>query len=391
MTTVPDDMRIDGPWLTDPAACKVMDALTHGGAAAYFVGGCVRNTLLCAPVGDIDIATDALPARVIELSEKAGLKPVATGLEHGTITVVADGIAHEVTTFRKDVQTDGRRAVVAFSDALADDAQRRDFTMNALYADREGRIIDPVGGLADLKDRHFRFIGDAHQRIREDYLRILRLFRFHAWYGDPAAGIDSQALAAASELADGLAQLSHERIGAEITRLLAAPDPAPAVASMQQAGILQRVLPGADGRNLALLVHHEMTVGAAPDSVRRLALLADEEAAAGLRLSRADARRHALLRDAAAQGEGAAVMAYRHGAQAAMDAVLLRAAMLESPLPDGLEKALARGDQARLPVSAQDLMPGYQGAALGARLRVLEDAWIASGFALDRAALLDLP
>ncbi len=391
MTTAPDDMRIDGPWLTDPAAGKVMDALGRGGASAFFVGGCVRNTLLGVPVGDIDIATDALPDRVIDLSQEAGLKPVATGLEHGTVTVVADGIPHEVTTFRKDVQTDGRRAVVAFSDSLIEDAQRRDFTMNALYADRAGRIMDPVGGLADLKKRQFRFIGDAHQRIREDYLRILRLFRFHAWYGDPAAGIDAQALAAAAELADGLTQLSHERIGAEVTRLLSAPDPAPAVASMQQAGILQRVLPGADGRNLALLVHHEMTVGAAPDPMRRLALLTGEEAASGLRLSRADARRHALLRDAAAQGEGVAVMAYRHGARAALDAVLLRAAMLEAPLADGLDKALERGGRARLPVSAQDLMPDYQGAALGARLRVLEDAWIASGFALDRAALLDLP
>ncbi|APX89845.1 CCA tRNA nucleotidyltransferase [Brevirhabdus pacifica] len=382
--------RLDAPWMRDPGALRVMGALADGGKRAWFVGGCVRNTLLGAPVGDIDIATDATPAQVSDLAARAGLKPVPTGEDHGTITVVAEGAGYEVTTLRRDVATDGRRAVVAFSTDIAEDARRRDFTMNALYAGPDGTIFDPVGGMADLRARRFRFIGEPQQRIREDFLRILRLFRFHAWYGDPAQGIDPEGLAAAAELADGLEQLSRERVGGELMRLLGAPDPAPSVATMQQAGILSRVLPGADARQLALLVHLEGTAGQGPDAVRRLALIADEDGAGTLRLSRADSRRHALLRDLAGRGSAPAADAYRHGAQAALDASLIRAAMLESPLPADLADKVAEGGNARFPVSAQDLMPAYSGAALGQRLHQLEEAWIASGFTLGREALLAL-
>ncbi|MDH3263709.1 MAG: CCA tRNA nucleotidyltransferase, partial [Paracoccaceae bacterium] len=168
-------MRIDADWLHAPGPRAVMAMLRDAGHQALFVGGTVRNALLGHPPGDIDIATDAVPERVMELAEAAGLRPVPTGLDHGTITVV---VAHhegiEVTTFRRDVETDGRRAVVAFSTHVEDDAARRDFTMNALYASAEGEVIDPLGGLPDLRARRVRFVGNAAERIREDYLRILR-------------------------------------------------------------------------------------------------------------------------------------------------------------------------------------------------------------------------
>ena len=221
-------MRIAGDWLALPATRAVCAALTARGDRALFVGGCVRNALLGRPVADIDIATDALPERTIALAAAAGLHPVPTGLAHGTVTIVADHRPFEVTTFRRDVTTDGRHATVAFSTDLAEDAARRDFTMNALYADPSGAVIDPLDGLSDLLARRVRFVGDPAERIAEDYLRILRFFRIHAWYGDPAGGLDADGLAACAALQDGLDQLSRERVGAEMTKLLAAADPAPA-------------------------------------------------------------------------------------------------------------------------------------------------------------------
>lgn len=227
--------------------------------------GCVRNALLGAEASDIDIATDAHPERVVELAAGAGLKAIPTGIEHGTVTVVSGGIPHEITTFRRDVETDGRRATVAFSDTVSEDAARRDFTMNALYARPDGTLLDPLGGLPDLNARHVRFIGQAKDRIREDYLRSLRYFRFHAWYGDAAAGFDPDALDAIASNLDGLERLSRERVGAEILKLLAAPDPAPAIAAMRGAGVLGAVLPGADDRSLAVLVSLEQAADAAAD------------------------------------------------------------------------------------------------------------------------------
>jgi poly(A) polymerase len=243
-------MRLDRPWLHRPAVIAVLDALERGGARAWFVGGCVRDGLLGLEAGDIDIATDAVPDRVTELVEgraARGADRRGARDDHGRV----GPLPVEVTTLRRDVATDGRRATVAFTDRLEEDAGRRDFTVNALYATRDGAVLDPVGeGLGDLRARRIRFIGDPHDRIREDYLRILRFFRFHAWYADPGPWAwMPTALAASAELADGIDRLAKERIGMEMRKLLAAPDPAPAVAAMAQAGILHRILPGADARS----------------------------------------------------------------------------------------------------------------------------------------------
>ena len=226
MTTAGTELtRVGGAWLDAPETQGVMAVLAGGGHRALAVGGCVRNALIGVPVADVDLATDALPERVAALAEAAGMKAVPTGIAHGTITVVSRGVPHEVTTFRRDVETDGRHAVVAYTGEVAEDAARRDFTMNALYAEADGRLVDPLGGLPDLIARHLRFVGDAEARIREDHLRILRFFRFHAWYG--RGPLDTEGLAACARLAEGVERLSGERVGSEMKRLLAAPDPGP--------------------------------------------------------------------------------------------------------------------------------------------------------------------
>lgn len=272
-----------------------MKMLTDAGYQAYFVGGCVRNALIGTPVNDIDIATDALPEKVMQLAEAAGFRAVPTGIDHGTVTVVSKSIPHEITTYRNDVETDGRRAVVAFSTNITDDARRRDFTMNALYADIDGNVLDPLGGLDDLKARRVRFVDDPNDRITEDYLRTLRFFRFHAWYGDPQAGMDADALAAIASNLERLDTLSRERVGSEFKKLLTARDPAPAVGAMMQAGVLTRLLPGADNQFLAPLVH--LDAAFPPDPIRRLAALGGQDVATRLRLSREDARHLKVLRD----------------------------------------------------------------------------------------------
>jgi len=380
-------MRLTTEWLDDPHIHAVLDALEVGGARAWFVGGCVRDGLLGFEAVDIDIATDATPDRVTGMAEAAGLRAVPTGEAHGTITVVADHVPVEVTTLRRDVATDGRRATVAYTDKVEEDAHRRDFTVNALYALRDGVVLDPTGeGLADLKARRIRFIGDPHDRIVEDYLRILRFFRFHAHYADPGLGLDADGLAAAAELADGLNRLAKERIGAEMRKLLAAPDPAPAVAAMARSGVLLHVLPGADDRLLPVLV--EIEGDAPPDPMRRLAALGGEDVAVALRLSRAEAQALARMRDGMASAAGPGELGYRHGETLARDILLLRAALAgQRADPADLAKAAA-GARATFPLKAADLMPDFSGPALGAELARLERRWIDSGFGLSAGELL---
>jgi poly(A) polymerase len=360
------------------------------GGEAYLVGGAVRNALLGADPGDIDLSTALLPGDVTRALEAAGLRAVPTGIEHGTVTAVSEGEGFEITTFRADIETFGRHAVVHFSADMAADAARRDFTMNALYADADGEIIDPLHGLPDLEARRVRFIGEAEERIREDYLRILRFFRFQAWYGRQEDGIDADGLAACAELADGIDRLARERIGHEMRRLLAAPDPAPATASMAAAGVLWRCLPGANAEALAPLVHFEGEARRAPDWRVRLAALGAEDPADALRLSRAETRALEAMTRARDDFAPPAVLAYRHGAEAAWAAVLAHA--LVAPPADWAATAreIGRGAAARLPLAAADLLRAGMspGPAIGQALARAEAAWIASGFALDRNALL---
>ncbi|MBS1302469.1 CCA tRNA nucleotidyltransferase [Loktanella sp. SALINAS62] len=374
---------LDAPWLRTDRSRAVCAMLTDAGHQAWFVGGCVRNALIGAPVSDLDLTTDARPDRVMELAQAAGFKVVPTGIAHGTVTVIADGEPFEITTFRRDVDTDGRHATVAFADDLADDAARRDFTMNALYAAPDGTIADPLGGVPDAQAGRVRFVGDPQSRIREDYLRILRFFRFFAWYGDPALGIDADGLAACAMNADGLDGLSSERVTQEMLKLLSAPDPAPAVASMAASGVLVRVLTGAAQDVLTVLVHVEQDAGLKPDPLRRLAALGGSRDR--LRLSKAQATRiDALTFPAASAGE----MGYRLGATIAIDKLAILAASLGQLLdPVDVERARIGAAQT-LPVTAADFMPELQGPALGKALQQAESRWILSGFTLSRAELV---
>ena len=376
-------MRIEGEWLSAPSLRAVFALLGDAGHSAYVVGGAVRNAVMGLPVSDMDIATDARPERVMALAGAAGLRAVATGLDHGTVTVISGDVPFEITTFRQDVETDGRRAKVAFTDDLEADARRRDFTMNALYAGSDGVVIDPVGGIGDARAKRVRFIEDAGRRIEEDYLRILRFFRFSAVYG--ADSLDAEALAAIATHLGGLEGLASERVGAEMRKLLAADDPSLVLAAMARVGVLERVLPGAVPDMVPVLVHHE--TGFAPDAMRRLAALGGESPATHLRLSRAEAKRLETLRGGMASTAGPGELGYRLGADAGRDVLLLRAAM-GAVLPDGWPDDLEHGANAVFPVSAGDLMPGLSGKALGDRLKALEAEWIGTGFSATREDLL---
>lgn len=380
--------RLSDPVFQDSGLQKVLALLGKAGHQALLVGGSVRNGLLGAPVSDFDVSTDARPDRVMALAEAAGIKAVPTGIDHGTVTLVEDHTPVEVTTFRRDVSTDGRRAVVAFSTDVAEDAARRDFTMNALYAQADGTIVDPLGGLPDLWARRVRFIGRAEDRIHEDYLRILRFFRFHAWYGDPEAGFDADEVAACADGIDGLARLSRERIGHEMMKLLTARDPAVSVAILARIGGLAAILPGAMPDALGPLVHLEQQLGLAPDPVRRLAALGGAEAGEALRLSRAGARRATLLTGLARDAMGPAEAGYRHGAADGWDAMVIRAALLGQPVDEDTHTLVLQGAAAEFPVRAADLMDRFKGSDLGRALTSAETAWIASGFTADKATLL---
>ena len=376
--------RISASWLQDDAAQKVCKLLTDAGFQAWFVGGCVRNELLHEPVADLDLSTDATPETVMKLAKASNIHAIPTGIDHGTVTLVANDIPFEITTFRRDIATDGRRATVAFSDNITADARRRDFTMNALYAGPDGEIADPLGGLPDLQARRVRFIEDADRRIKEDYLRILRFFRFYAWYGDVSEGPDADGLAACAENIAGLHSLSAERVTAELLKLLAAPDPAPALATMASTAALAQVLPGANTWSLATLVHLEQEAGLAPRLMLRLALLGGEPTES-LRLSNAQIRQLEQINSGASPVE----LAYRFGVDAGLDALLFEAASLSQPVRRAELEEIHHAAKQVFPLKAADLMPTLNGPALGIALKKAEARWISSGFTLTKAELLD--
>ena len=397
------------PWMTHPATRAVMAALEAAGgpACARFVGGCVRNAILGAPVGDIDIATTLTPDAVTTALAQAGLKAVPTGIEHGTVTAVAHGRPFEITTLRRDVATDGRRAVVAFTGDWGEDAQRRDFRLNALYADPAGRLYDPTaGGLADVRAGRIVFVGDPATRIREDGLRILRFFRFLAWYGRGEP--DAAGLGACAALRGCIAQLSAERVSAELLKLLAAEDPRAAVRLMAQAGVLAEALPEAHalGR-FEQLVAIETGILFSQDALLRLAaLLPDEPAAAAalaVRLRLANAQRDRLA--AALDPEPRLVswmsprdarkLVYRLGVQAFCDKVMLAWAASDRPAAAIQWRALLPTAQTwtppRFPLTGDEVMAAGvpQGPLVGEVMREVEAWWAENDFPGDKLALIE--
>jgi poly(A) polymerase len=394
--------RLNVAWLRDGPLAALLAALDCDGEEARVVGGAVRNALMDLPPGDFDVATTATPAEVMRRAQACGYKPVPTGIAHGTVTVVIDGVPFEVTTLREDVETFGRKATVRFGRDWRRDAERRDFTMNALSVSPDGTVHDLVGGLADLAARRVRFIGDAATRIAEDYLRILRFFRFHAAYGHGAPDADS--LHACIVMRAGLAQLSRERVRMELMKLLGAAGAVETSSVMAQTGLLGLVLGGVPlTAAFAAMADREAALGLAPDPVRRLGALAvlvaedAERLRERLRLFNAEHARLASMAEGwrhvtPGEAEGRALL-YRLGPEAFTDRVLLAWARSGADAEDAAWRALAtlpaRWTAPAFPLKAADFIKlGLaRGPALGAALRAAEAAWIATGFPQDAAAL----
>ncbi|WP_072379867.1 CCA tRNA nucleotidyltransferase [Novosphingobium sp. NDB2Meth1] len=359
----------------------------HGKGLVRYVGGAVRDTLLGIAVKDIDMATPLEPPAVIEHLAAAGIRSVPTGLAHGTVTAVLAGGPVEITTLRRDVSTDGRHATVAFSQSWQEDAARRDFTINALYADpRDLTVHDYFGGLDDLEARRLRFIGNAEQRIREDYLRILRYFRFQARFGSLPA--DATAEAACSALAPGLKGLSRERIASELLLLLALPNPAPTVSRMAELGVLAVILPEADPTALPLLIAAEQAHAIAPDPLRRLAALLPaeppqvEQIGARLRLSIAQRKHLATVAARAIPEEAARPLAYKVGREAALDRLLITGGNI-APLADwDIPQFPLKGGM----IVARGITAGPEVARI---LRTVEAQWVEEKFP-DEARVMAL-
>jgi tRNA nucleotidyltransferase/poly(A) polymerase len=394
----------DTDWLREPALVRVLEVLDRDGEEARVVGGAARNALMGLPLSDIDIATTAPPDEVVRRAEAAGLKAVPTGIDHGTVTLVADGMPFEVTTLREDVETFGRKARVAFGRDWKADAERRDFTMNALSITADGVVHDYVDGLADLAARRVRFIGDPARRIAEDYLRILRFFRFQASYAHGAP--DPAGLHACILARDGLRNLSRERVRAELMKLLTAPFAVEAVMVMADAGFMTMLLGGVPlTASFAGMAGVEAAAGVMPDAVRRLGALGvfiAEDAGRlreKLRLFNAEHDRLVSIADrwwrlsSSLDEAGMQSLLYRLGPDRYLDRVLVAWTRAPHGAADPewhrLATLPARWTAPRFPLKSADFagrgVP--RGPALGAAMRLAEEAWIAAGFPQDDAAL----
>ena len=389
--------RLEAHWLDDPAMQRVLAMLETGGDTARVVGGAIRNTLIGVPVRDIDIATTALPEAVVARAENAGFKAIPTGIDHGTVTVVVDHTPFEVTTLREDVETFGRKATVRFGSDWEADARRRDFTMNALYAGADGRVYDYVGGAADCLARRVRFIGNADDRIHEDYLRILRFFRFHASYGNGAIDVDG--LAACVRGRNGLRQLSAERIGQEMSRLVSAPGAAATCRIMSNSGVLQIVLGGVGypetlGRLTALAATVALPVDVALELAALSARIREDAArvADRLRLSNDVRKRMERVGELAARlcadltEPEAKLLLYRSDAATFRGAALLAWAWSDAAGDDEGWRRIAglpgRWSPPEFPLSGGDLLDlGLSpGPHVGVLLKQVETWWIGEDF-----------
>ncbi|MGP4804760.1 CCA tRNA nucleotidyltransferase [Agrobacterium tumefaciens] len=401
-------------WFSKPGLQRIFSLLNADGGEARVVGGAVRNALMGLPVGDIDMATTLPPQDVVERAKEAGIKAVPTGIDHGTVTLVVDGEGYEVTTLRRDVTTDGRHAEVAFGTDWKEDAERRDLTINALYADASGEVIDLIGGLADIETKTVRFIGDAATRIAEDHLRILRFFRFFAYYGSGRP--DADGLRASARAKDKLSTLSAERVWSEMKKLLSAEDPSRALLWMRQAGVLAQILPETEKWGIDSihgLVATEQALGWRPDPMLRLASIIPPDAervaalSSRLRMSKNEAARLDQWAKAPAIDPSLAETAldrllYRQGVEGVKTRLKLALSSARADMSAGeaamqkiakLSTLLARAEKFNKPsfplsgadVLAAGLPPGPQ---VGEVLGELEAAWVDGNFAADRETLL---
>ena len=394
----PVDRIAPQPWMTDAPTRRLMTALTDAGIGARFVGGCVRNALLGLDPGDLDIAVDMPPVVVTRALEAARIKVAPTGIAHGTVTAVVDGRPYEVTTLRRDVETDGRHAIVTFTDDWREDAARRDFTINAMFCNVTGALWDYFDGRTDLAARRVRFVGDPDTRIAEDVLRVLRFFRFHAWYGRPP--LDPEGLAACRRAAGKLRALSAERVRNELLKLLAAGDPAGVVEAMATCGAFDHWLPqyrGIDG--LRTLIANERLV-ADSDDLRRLASLLDpstDPVAFGkrLRLSTQQTVRLEVMLAAvptidATDEAMVHKQIYRLGGALYIDRLLLDRGAASDARVAAAHHIARSWPVPELPIGGADVIRAgiRAGPDVGMLIEAVETWWVARDFAPDREACL---
>ena len=381
-------MKISANWLRNSSTQSIMEILISDGHKAYFVGGCVRDTLFNLKTTDVDIATSAHPKKVLEIMEKAGLKAIPTGIDHGTVTVVADQQSYEITTFREDIETDGRKSKVKFSKSLKEDAKRRDFSINAIYCEHDGTILDPLGGLADITEKRITFIGDPYERIKEDYLRILRFFRFAALFSANKKFREIE-ISALSDLKDGLDIISAERKSDEIFKLFAAPNLIFSISLMEKTNIISKVFHTYYFNSLATLQDIESRYEISPCATRRLAVYTEDNLKLHLRFSNKIAKTHKILREEAKGPKRAAELSYRYNEKLALDIILVRASLQGTEFSKDVFNQIKLGSTVEFPINSSDLVEYFSGPKLGEMLTFLEQKWIESDFTLNKAKLLE--
>ena len=319
--------------------------------------------------------------------KKAGLKAIPTGIDHGTVTVVADQHSYEITTFREDIETDGRKSKVKFSKSLKEDAKRRDFSINAIYCEHDGTILDPLGGLADIAEKRITFIGDPYERIKEDYLRILRFFRFAALFSANKKFREIE-ISALSDLKDGLDIISAERKSDEIFKLFAAPNLIFSISLMEKTNIISKVFHTYYFNSLATLQDIESRHEISPCATRRLAAYTEDNLKLHLRFSNKTAKTHKILRDEAKGPKGAAELAYRYNEKLALDIILVRASLQGTEFSKDIFNQIKLGSTVEFPIKSSDLAEYFSGPKLGEMLTFLEQKWIESNFTLNRKQLI---
>ena len=375
-------------WLRNPSAQKLSKLYKNFGYQVLFVGGCVRNTILKMPVTDIDLATDAQPEEIIKIAEENNIRFVPTGLAHGTITLIIDNKNYQITTFRTDFDHDGRYAKVEFTESLLLDASRRDLTINALYCNHVGEVIDPLNGLDDIKKQKIKFIGNPNERIKEDNLRILRFFRFQAIYGNKNLEIDSIALEACHNHKSKLAALSKERITSELRKILSAPNPLEVIIKMNETGVLNELFQNVSIDSLEAYLKTEEKFKININWLGRLLSLQATQEEESLKLTRCEFKFLKQTKSAIENQIHVLEFSYYNGVENGKIYSILQNFRHNIILSKNLLNQINSLATKKFPITAKDLMPEIRGKKLGEALRSLEDRWIKSNFTLSKKDLL---
>ena len=375
-------------WLRNPSAQKLSKLYKSFGYQVLFVGGCVRNTILKMPVTDIDLATDAQPEEIIKIAKENNIRFVPTGLAHGTITLMIDNKNYQITTFRTDFDHDGRYAKVEFTESLLLDASRRDLTINALYCNHVGEVIDPLNGLDDIKKQKIKFIGNPNERIKEDNLRILRFFRFQAIYGNKNLEIDSIALEACHNHKSKLAALSKERITSELRKILSAPNPLEVIIKMNETGVLNELFQKVSIDSLEAYLKTEEKFKININWLGRLLSLQATQEEESLKLTRCEFKFLKQTKSAIENQIHVLEFSYYNGVENGKIYSILQNFRHNIILSKNLLNQINSLATKKFPITAKDLMPEIRGKKLGEALRSLEDRWIKSNFTLSKKDLL---